>query len=255
LQWAASGLTLSISSLSPLCRTVKGLSQAGLFINAADWAINLSTLTNFFASGGLTQTRREAPPPPPPGARPTHAVGFLMTDGDNLQWLLRGFADPASDWWASPSRGKVALGWTLSPALAELAPSVIGALYGEAAAAGAVDGFVAGPSGAGYAFPEVEAGDARAAFGNLTAALMAKADLRLINVIEGGPADPAQVEYLLDDPRVEGMILYSYDQGYAGGKGACLSQPCLDRVAPPIRIQAGSAPTRGAFHFVRLSYC
>lgn len=80
-----------------------------------------------------------------------HTVTFLMTDGDNVQWLLGPFASGAA-WYGSPNRGKVSLGWTVSPALAELAPSVLAYFY-EHANPG-VDEFVAGVSGVGYYIPE-----------------------------------------------------------------------------------------------------
>ena len=60
-----------------------------------------------------------------------HTVTFLMTDGDNIQWLLSGFASGPA-WFGSPDRGKVAMGWTISPALAELAPNVMGYIYDHA---------------------------------------------------------------------------------------------------------------------------
>lgn len=46
-----------------------------------------------------------------------------MTDGDNVQWVLDGFEQPK--WYGSSSRGEVNLGWTLSLALSELAPTVV----------------------------------------------------------------------------------------------------------------------------------
>jgi hypothetical protein len=39
-------------------------------------------------------------------------VAFLMTDGDNIQWLLGPFSTSPS-WFASPDRGLVPLGWTV----------------------------------------------------------------------------------------------------------------------------------------------
>ena len=48
-----------------------------------------------------------------------HKVAFLMSDGDNIQWMYNTFAVQPS-WWASPDRGKVPLGWTVSPGLVEL---------------------------------------------------------------------------------------------------------------------------------------
>ena len=54
-----------------------------------------------------------------------------MTDGDNVQWLLGPFASSTS-WFGSPDRGKVNLGWTVSPAMAEIAPNVLQYFYDHA---------------------------------------------------------------------------------------------------------------------------
>jgi len=70
-----------------------------------------------------------------------------------LQWLIGGaFASPSNDWWASDRRGSVPMGWTVSPAMAELAPSILQRFYRESSAN---DVFVAGPSGVAYTFPDV----------------------------------------------------------------------------------------------------
>jgi hypothetical protein len=72
-----------------------------------------------------------------------------MTDGDNVQWLLNDFAAPGGPWFGSPGRGSMPLGWTMSPAMGELAPSVLAALYRNATPG--MDNFVAAPSGVGCA--------------------------------------------------------------------------------------------------------
>jgi len=63
-------------------------SQQGMYVHASDWAQNLATLTNFEL--GTFQQIGGAP-----GTLPvkegTHTVTFVMTDGDNVQWLLNDF--------------------------------------------------------------------------------------------------------------------------------------------------------------------
>ena len=50
---------------------------------------------------------------------PKHTVSFIMSDGDNVQWILNGWqaAKGSNGWWASQDRGTVPLGWTLSSSL------------------------------------------------------------------------------------------------------------------------------------------
>ena len=56
--------------------------------------------------------------------------------------------DP-THWWGSPDRGKVRLGWTLSPALVELGPVVLEYMRKTMSEN---DDFVGAPSGVGFAF-------------------------------------------------------------------------------------------------------
>ena len=114
---------------------------------AADWANNLATLSSLTAD--------IVPPPTPatptPSDGPRHTVSFLMSDGDNVQWVLNDWGNPEPDnWYNSPDRGSVPLGWTLAPSLSALAPTVMNDIYSRASPN---DEFVAGPSGAGYSFP------------------------------------------------------------------------------------------------------
>jgi len=139
--------------------TVEEVSKAnGGFVHASDYAKNLATLSNFDipqqyqkepVNAQLDLIGTEEP-------ENVHTVCFLMTDGDNIQWLLNDFTSN-SDWWASPYRGQVPLGWTISPGLTELAPSVMKWLYDNSTRnvnQTAGDFFVAGPSGIGYSNPD-----------------------------------------------------------------------------------------------------
>jgi hypothetical protein len=198
--------------------TVTAASRAGGAVVASDWASNLDVLSAFDVAG-LAQ--RRAPPPPPPPA-PAHTVCFLMSDGDNVQFLLGGFATGEA-WFGSPARGSVAMGWTLSAATADLAPIVPHLLYANASA---VDGFVGGVSGAGYFYPdEVLAGGSDggarlAALAALTAGAMAKADLRVLNVLaRGAGVSAAAAEALLAQPQIGALLWYPFDD-YSGLRGS-----------------------------------
>jgi hypothetical protein len=59
-----------------------------MYVHASDWAQNLATLTNFDidsftqiggGDGSIATIQN------------THTVTFVMTDGDNIQWLLNDF--------------------------------------------------------------------------------------------------------------------------------------------------------------------
>lgn len=50
-------------------------------------------------------------------------ICFNVTDGDNLQYIQQHFA--SAQWWADPNRGKVPIGWSMSPNAAELFPDIL----------------------------------------------------------------------------------------------------------------------------------
>ena len=107
--------------------TVGAASKAGGGVVASDWATNLDVLSSFDVPA-LAQKPSPAPSPP---ARAVHTAAFLMSDGDNVQWLLGGFArDPAH--YGSSDRGRVAMGWTISPAVVDLAPAMMQHVYAAA---------------------------------------------------------------------------------------------------------------------------
>ena len=74
-------------------------------------------------------------------------MALQVTDGDNAA------ADQVTilDRWLEPSRGQVAISWSLDPVLADLAPAMI-AHYRATATAN--DGFSTGPSGVGYMYAD-----------------------------------------------------------------------------------------------------
>ena len=75
-------------------------------------------------------------------------IAYFLSDGDNVQYdmhAMRGY------WNAnSANRGKVAVNWTISPALADLAPGMLNYYYSTATDK---ECFVCGPSGLGYTVP------------------------------------------------------------------------------------------------------
>ncbi len=186
-------------------------SKRGFWVHAADWALNLSTLTNFNAE------LHQKPPADSSmiSTENVHTVCFLMTDGDNVQWLLNDFAT-SDHWYGSSLRGKVNLGWGVSPALAELAPTVLDYFYRQAAnSSSGRDYFVAASSGLGYMYPELFPDLSR--FSGLTAAFMKKADLHIVNII-GNDSSRAFLAPYLSQNQIDAVFYYDFSN-YSGGKG------------------------------------
>jgi hypothetical protein len=198
--------------------TVATVSAYGGGVAASNWASNLDVYSNFDLP---LLSPPPAPPAPAAAAAPVHTVCFLMSDGDNVQFLLDGFATDAR-WWGSPARGSVPMGWTLSAPTADLCPVVPAYLYATARA----DGFVAGVSGAGYMYPDEVLASQRAgaaaldALTALSAGFMAKAGLRVVNVLARGNDVPAQAaESYLRHEGVDAVIWYPYSD-YSGLRGS-----------------------------------
>jgi hypothetical protein len=75
-------------------------------------------------------------------------VAVFISDGDNIQYTqhaMRMFWDRAES-----IRGKVALNWTISPGLVDIAPGIMNYYYQTATP---LDCFATGPSGLGYLMP------------------------------------------------------------------------------------------------------
>ena len=185
-------------------------SKYSVMVHAADWANNLSVLTNVNAD----YDQQDSPFLVDTITPGVHTVCFLMTDGDNIQWMTHSFAT-SKKWYNSDDRGSVPLGWTISPALSELAAPIMKYLYDNASNSElGRDHFVAGPSGLGYFFPE--------AFPDLTTntdllnKYMAKSDLRIVNVI--GNARSPDLSAYTQCTNIDAVFYYMYSD-YSGWKG------------------------------------
>lgn len=69
-----------------------------------------------------------------------------ISDGDNIQYCQHAMAKI----FEQSGRGKMPMNWTISPALADISPSMLNYYYRKASTN---DCFVSGPSGLGYAMP------------------------------------------------------------------------------------------------------
>ena len=76
-------------------------------------------------------------------------IAYFLSDGDNIQYDMHAMRE----YWDNNSRnkGKVAVNWTISPALVDIAPGMMNYYYSGATA---TECFVSGPSGMGYTMPK-----------------------------------------------------------------------------------------------------
>jgi hypothetical protein len=117
-------------------------------------------------------------------------------------------------WYGSPERGRVPIGWTVSPALAELAPALLEEFYNS----GKGDLFVAGPSGVGYTIPDKFTSEERLQdFADLTKVYMDRADLKIVNLIDDTDCD-TKCAAPFAKAGIDSVFLYEGD-AYAGRAG------------------------------------
>ena len=119
-------------------------SKYGISMVAADWSYNLTVLSAF---PSLPMNQKSSVNIP--NKKDTHTVTFIMSDGDNQQWNL-GTNYSSPKWYGSSYRGDFNLGWSLSPSLYYLAPTVFNLYYKNASYN---DYFIVSPSGNGYMYP------------------------------------------------------------------------------------------------------
>jgi hypothetical protein len=115
-------------------------SQYGIATVASDYATNLSV------HSGMPRTINTKPIPAKPALQNKIYVAFIISDGDNLQYvehLMRKL-------WNNPDRGSVPIGWTVSPAMVDAMPGALN-FYHQTATTN--DNLISGPSGYGYAYP------------------------------------------------------------------------------------------------------
>jgi hypothetical protein len=119
---------------------VQRVSQYGITTIASDWCSNLTV------HSGMPRTVNIKPAPPKPTLQNKIYVAFILSDGDNLQFiehLMRKL-------WSNPDRGSVPMGWTLSPAMLDAMPGALNYFWQTATNN---DNLISGPSGYGYTYP------------------------------------------------------------------------------------------------------
>lgn len=105
--------------------TTRLSSNYGHFQTATDWCMNLTTLMADAATA-KSMTIPHVDFRKIDWQDQRSAVSFVMTDGDNVQWYESDFFLTNSDFWNSPSRGKIPFGWSSCFShLSQLAPLII----------------------------------------------------------------------------------------------------------------------------------
>ncbi len=191
--------------------TVLSFSLQNVCMVPADHAFNLSTLSGFEMSDIPEQKTKKASGD---FEKPRHTVCFIMSDGDNLQWLLNGFAMDSS-WFASKHRGKFALGWGLPACVSEVAPAMLEYLVGEMKNE---EEFIMQLSGEGYTFPSKWDKEELYKMTKSLAARMEQMDTRYAEVLDDKGFTPTTIDAFTCREQIDGVFYIDY-WNYAGMKG------------------------------------
>ena len=140
---------------------------------------------------------------------------IYISDGDNIQYCQHAMAKI----FEQGGRGQMAMNWTISPALADIAPMMLNYYYRKATTN---DCFVSGPSGMGYSMPFNGLGTGSGTYYNssgpklipyiqLTQRYIEKAGLRVITIWDN--ISSAQRKAFADNcPYLYGLTINDYER-------------------------------------------
>ena len=187
-------------------------SQNNQQVVASDWSWSNSTTSMWKVPLAKQQYHAPANVTTQPGK---HYVAFVMSDGDNCQWLTGGFpTDPK--WYGSPYRGNFNMTWDLTSTLGEMSPVAFNYLYAHASNGAHHDSFVSS-GGAGLTFPS-QYPDINGLVTSISQS-MQSADQKVVSILDP-TYDTSKLYPILDDPQVMGMMFKTYDSYYKGRDGA-----------------------------------
>ena len=177
---------------------VKDVSSANAAGVPADWCKNLSTLSKLKTD--IPRPPRKYPDPVQEGER---IIAFSMSDGDNLQIMAGGFINAAS-YFGHPARGTFPMSWEFPPSMGRFVPRGVKNFYEEAATGDNLDCFIAGPSGAGYAFHH--AMPSYDTYAMHTGQYMERCGLTVATLINENNADWSEMDAFLERPEIMGLV-------------------------------------------------
>ena len=156
-----------------------------------------------------------APVPKRPKLENKVYAAVYISDGDNIQYCQHAMAKI----FEQSGRGKIALNWTISPALADFSPMMLNYYYRKATTN---DCFVSGPSGMGYSMPfnglgsgsgsyYTSSGPVLTPYIKLTQRYIEKAGLRVITIWDN-ISTPQRKAFADNCPYLYGLTINDYER-------------------------------------------
>jgi hypothetical protein len=199
-------------------RFVRDISRANGTTIPADWLRNLSALEHL-PIGKLVTPRR----PDLKTEDGVRYVAFVVSDGDNIQWLCGNFPLDTG-FWANPHRGQFPMTWEVAPILGQVAPRALRYLYAHATPN---DAFVTGAGVPGYTYPYFQPN--KEAIARQAAGYLRMSDVSIASVLNANEGDMRDTIPILERPEVAGVLYKDYAP-YNRRKGEILwhkGKPCV----------------------------
>jgi hypothetical protein len=193
---------------------VADLSYYGITTVASDHAWNLSILSAAELHIDSFQQKFDRKPIK---TEDKHYVTFILSDGDNVQYMLNNYYQ-SSRTFGAEDRGEIPFGWSIAPTMYDLAPTVLKEYYDNASAK---DYILPGVSGAAYFYPDAMPEDALKIHVERTNEYFKRLDLDY-GVIMGTrrlDTDKSSLEAYAMMPEIRGMFLYANYDRYMGYRG------------------------------------
>lgn len=178
----------------------------------ADWALNLSVLDVLYSSGIHSIFDSEAAEKATLDTTKDY-VAFLMSDGDNLQFILNDLIYQGQ-YLDNGNTESYPLSWTIAPSTTSYIPFIGSKITNWHNGMENMD-CIAAPSGWAYVFPE--ALPFCKAYIEKTVEEMKSMGLTILNVIGNDPNCPC-IDSLLQHEAIEGLVFYYYEN-YSKGEG------------------------------------
>ncbi len=214
----------------------------GLSVVPADFFENTTIYT------AVNKNIKIKPVPKRPKLENKVYAAVYISDGDNIQYCQHAMAKI----FEQNGRGQMAMNWTISPALADISPSMLNYYYNKATAN---DCFVSGPSGLGYAMPFnglgkgsgeyfTSSGSILTPYTKLTQRYIEKAGLRVITIWDNISAEQRKA-YADNCPYLYGLTINDYER--QTGRLAYAVQSGWLPIAPQFPCYRGSVDEMAEF--------
>lgn len=209
--------------------TVSSFSSINAGMIPADHAFNISTLSSLRMETISQKTEVT------PASDNKHTVCFVMSDGDNLQWITNDFTT-SSNWYGSSLRGKFNMGWGLPATAIDLTAPMVNYLYDDMTAK---DEFIMQLSGLGYTFPSQWTD--KAALADMAEELddyMERADIRIAEILDDGGFQNSILDIFTAQKNIDAIFYIDY-ANYAGYRGQILWSNNKPAISARYRLWAG----------------